>query len=126
LHNLLDNAVKYGPADQTISVGVRLDGDRAVITIDDEGAGVPAGERDVIWRPFRRGESDAARAVGGSGIGLSIVRDVVEHHGGTGRIEEAPGGGARFVLEFPGASRTRSDPPGLHRLAGTGRSVIPQ
>jgi signal transduction histidine kinase len=103
LLNLLDNAVKYGPAGQTITIRTRLDAGDCVMTVDDEGKGVAPEARRLIWEPFRRGADEAARAVGGSGIGLSIVRDVMEHHGGHAHVEEAPGGGARFVLRFPGA-----------------------
>jgi signal transduction histidine kinase len=72
--------------------------------VEDQGAGVPANERESVWRPFERGSDEAARAVGGSGIGQSIVRDIVDRHGGRARIEPGEAGGARFVLEFPGAA----------------------
>ena len=97
--NLLDNAVKYGPPNQTIVVGVREDSGSVVITVDDEGPGVADAERDRIWRPFARGE--AAVHNGGSGIGLTIVREVAESHGGRARVERAPSGGARFVVVLP-------------------------
>ncbi len=100
--NLLDNAVKYGPLDHTIVVGVRATGDQVDITVDDEGPGVDESERDRIWRPFARG--GAAVHNGGSGIGLTIVRDVAQSHGGSARVERAPGGGARFVVSLPVAS----------------------
>ncbi|MGH7616288.1 MAG: sensor histidine kinase, partial [Gemmatimonadaceae bacterium] len=87
--NLLDNAVKYGPMDQTISVGVRERLGTVTISVDDEGPGVADAERERIWRPFARG--DAAAHNGGSGIGLSIVREVAEAHGGHARVERAPG-----------------------------------
>jgi len=120
LHNLLDNAVKYGPAGQTITVTLRLEAGDAVIAVEDEGAGIGAEEREAVWQPFRRGRDSAARAVGGSGIGLSIVRDVIDHHGGSTHIEDVAGGGARFVVRLPGATRgreapdfeTRVEPPG--------------
>src|SRR5262249_48065267 len=97
--NLLDNAVKYGPAGQTVVVGVGERDRNAIITVDDEGPGVSDAERDRIWRPFARG--GAATHNGGSGIGLTIVRDVAESHGGHATIERAPGGGARFVVTLP-------------------------
>jgi signal transduction histidine kinase len=107
LHNLLDNAVKYGPAGQTITVTLRLEGGAAVLAVEDEGEGVEVEEREAVWQPFRRGRDGAARAAGGSGIGLSIVRDVIDHHGGSAHIESAAGGGARIVLWLPGATRGR-------------------
>jgi signal transduction histidine kinase len=112
LQNLLDNAVKYGPAGQTVRVGVALDGDTIVVSVDDQGGGVPAAERTAMWEPFRRGSDDAARTVGGSGIGLSIVRDVMNQHGGRAYITDAPGGGARFVLCLPGGARRRTEQTG--------------
>jgi len=95
--NLLDNAVKYGPVGQTVRVSVRSAEDRVVtITVDDEGAGIRESDRERIWRPFTRGT--AAVATGGSGIGLTIVREVAAAHGGTAHVESSPSGGARFVV----------------------------
>ncbi|HEV7594823.1 MAG TPA: HAMP domain-containing sensor histidine kinase [Gemmatimonadaceae bacterium] len=100
--NLLDNAVKYGPAGQTIRVKVELASSDIRIAVSDEGEGVKESERESIWRAFSRGA--AASAAAGSGIGLTIVRDVVTQHGGRVWVEDAPGGGARFVVTLP-ASR---------------------
>ena len=97
--NLLDNAIKYGPVDQTVRVSVETIPGNIRISVSDQGAGVKESERDLIWRPFSRGA--AASAAAGSGIGLTIVRDVVTQHGGRVWVEDAPGGGARFVITFP-------------------------
>jgi signal transduction histidine kinase len=95
--NLLDNAVKYGPAEQTVRVIVRAAEDGgALIAVEDEGPGVAVADRERIWRPFTRGSSTLAN--GGSGIGLTIVREVASAHGGTTYVESAPSGGARFVV----------------------------
>jgi signal transduction histidine kinase len=94
--NLLDNAVKYGPAGQTIRVSVRPDDEGATITVDDEGPGVAVSDRERIWRPFTRGATAVSN--GGSGIGLTIVREVAGAHGGSARVEANPSGGARFVV----------------------------
>jgi signal transduction histidine kinase len=103
LLNLLDNAVKYGPEQQTIVVQVdAIGGSGARITVQDAGPGVPATERERIWQPFERGSAASARAAGGSGIGLTVVREIAERHGGTARVEALAGPGARFVVEFPG------------------------
>jgi signal transduction histidine kinase len=100
LLNLLDNAVKYGPNEQTVRVSLAQRDGEAVLSVADEGPGVPVREREQIWTPFVRGA--AARAKGGSGIGLTIVRDVVEQHGGRCWVEPAsPNGGARFVVTLP-------------------------
>ena len=99
LVNLLDNAVKYGPVGQTVSVDVTMSGANAQIVVSDEGSGVPAGERESIWRPFARAKT--ATDAAGSGIGLTIVRDVVAQNDGKAWVESAPGGGARFVVSIP-------------------------
>ena len=104
LLNLLDNAVKYGRTDQTITVGIDRCDDRAVITVDDQGPGVPEEARTRIWQPYSRLASAAASAVAGTGIGLAVVRHLVNLHGGSSRVEDAPGGGARFVIELPNAA----------------------
>jgi signal transduction histidine kinase len=73
------------------------------VEVDDQGPGIPAGERTRVWQPFRRMERDADSATGGSGIGLSVVRELAMLHGGRTWVEDAPGGGARIVVELPGA-----------------------
>lgn len=104
LLNLLDNAVKYGPLEQRITVGLALFDDNARIWVDDEGPGVPAEDRDRVFGRFYRLSRDVDSPVGGSGIGLAIVRELVLLHGGRAWIEDAPGErGARVVVEFPGA-----------------------
>ena len=94
--NLLDNAVKYGPPGQTVRVTVRPEGQGVAIVVDDEGPGIPAADRDRIWRPFTRGSTAVSN--GGSGIGLTIVREVAAANGGSARVEASPTGGARFVV----------------------------
>ncbi len=103
LLNLLDNAVKYGPKGQTVRVAVQRDGSHVRLAVSDEGPGVPANERRRVWEPFVRGHNGKTRAVGGSGIDLTVVRDVVRRYGGDATIQDAPGGGARFVVRFPSA-----------------------
>ena len=103
LLNYLENAVKYGPAGQTIVAGTARSGDRVRVWVDDEGPGVPAARRERIWEPYYRLDREIDRVVGGSGIGLSVVRGLVARHGGRTWMEDAPGGGARFAAEFPSA-----------------------
>lgn len=99
LLNLLDNAAKYGPIGQTVRVEVRGNGKDVLLSVSDEGPGVPLSEREAVWRAFARGQSSTDQ--GGSGIGLTIVREVATQHGGRAWVEEAPGGGARFVVSLP-------------------------
>jgi signal transduction histidine kinase len=106
LLNLLDNAVKYGPAGQTVEVGLSIDGDTARVWVQDAGPGIPPKERERIFRPFARLGRDAESAVAGSGIGLAVVAQLAALHGGRVRVDEAPGGGARFTLELPARSES--------------------
>ena len=94
--NLLDNAVKYGPTGQTVRVSVRDTSEGVMIAVEDEGPGVAPDDRERIWRPFTRGSTTLAN--GGSGIGLTIVREVAGAHGGTACVESSASGGARFVV----------------------------
>jgi len=113
LVNLLDNAVKYGPSDQTITVGLDPADGKARIRVEDQGPGIPAGERERIWDRFWRLERDRGSAVAGTGIGLSVVRELVALHGGRAWAEEGRGGnGARFVLELPLAAQPEAAPEG--------------
>ena len=103
--NLLDNAVKYGPSVQTVTVGTSTDGARVRVWVDDEGQGIPARERERVWNSFYRLDRDASSSVAGSGIGLYVVRELARLHGGDAWVEDAPGGGARFVIELDAAER---------------------
>jgi signal transduction histidine kinase len=102
LLNLLDNAVKYGPRGQTIRVRVeRGEKAGARVVVEDEGPGIPPGERERVFERFHRLERESERAVAGTGIGLAVVRDLVTRLGGRVRAEAAAGGGARMVVELP-------------------------
>jgi len=124
LVNLLDNAVKYGPADQTITVGLDAGDGKARIRVEDQGPGIPAAERERIWDRFWRLERDRGSAVAGTGIGLSVVRELVALHGGRAWAEEGRGGmGARFVLELPLAGQPQAAPGGAPMRADLGATA---
>jgi len=110
LLNLLDNAVKYGPPGQTVVVRVELRGLALRVSVDDRGPGVPWEERGRVWEPYRRLARDAEGATGGSGIGLAVVKDLVELHGGRVGVGQAPEGGARFWFELPYAMHAGPSP----------------
>ncbi len=109
--NLLDNALKYGPRGQTVTVAANRAGPMIRITVADEGPGVPEKDREKIWERFHRLKRDRGNHEGGSGIGLAVVRDVVMRHGGTCRVENHEGRGARFVIELPAADSDPEDIP---------------
>ena len=101
--NLLDNALKYGPPAQTITLGAGEWGARVRLWVEDEGPGIPSRDRERVWLPFLRLHRDRNGASGGSGIGLAVVRELAELHGGTAWIETGRRGGALVVVELPGA-----------------------
>jgi signal transduction histidine kinase len=103
LLNLLDNALKYGPARQRITVGAALYDDTARVWVDDEGPGIPPHARERVFESFYRLPQEAMKRTAGSGIGLAVVRALAREHNGSVWVEAAPGGGARFVVQFPGA-----------------------
>jgi signal transduction histidine kinase len=98
LLNLLDNAVKFGPADEPITVALEAKDGAARLSVEDRGQGVAASDRDRIFQPFERGGAPGA---GGAGIGLAVVHRIVYEHHGTVWVEDRPGGGARFVVVLP-------------------------
>ena len=101
LINLLSNAFKFTPPGGRVSCALRgLEG-RAQLVVEDTGPGVPANMRELIFERFRQVDSGINRQFGGTGLGLAIARDFVRLHGGTLRVDEPPGGGARFVMEVP-------------------------
>jgi signal transduction histidine kinase len=102
LLNLLDNAVKYGPVGQEVLVSLEPSVNRrsARIIVEDQGPGIPQEHRDKVWEPFYRLDRDAESAVAGSGIGLSVVRELARRHGGEATIEESTRG-TRFVVVLP-------------------------
>src|SRR2546425_831880 len=97
--NLIDNAVKYTPAGGRVDVEVARDGDRALLRVRDMGAGIPADELPRIWDRLFRG--DTSRTERGLGLGLSLVKAIVEAHGGTVDVESATGRGSTFSVSLP-------------------------
>jgi signal transduction histidine kinase len=97
--NLADNAIKYGTRAHLAS---RIDDTDFVLTIDDDGPGIPREMRSAMLEPFSRLEISRSRATGGAGLGLSIARGLTEAHGGSLTIEDGPtGAGARIILRVP-------------------------
>lgn len=97
--NLLRNAIKY--AKSKIVISAEVVGDRICLHVDDDGIGIPPEERKRVFYAFTRLDRSRDRATGGYGLGLAIVRLVLEQHGGSATVEESPLGGARFTLSWP-------------------------
>jgi signal transduction histidine kinase len=102
--NLLENAIRHTPAGTAVALAVGESGDAALLSVSDDGPGLPAGMENEVFDRFVRGEGPADRSSRngiGTGLGLSIVRAVAVAHGGTVRATGADGGGARFEVRLP-------------------------
>jgi len=99
LCNLLENAAKYTPPGSLIAIRARHHDERVTIAVEDEGPGLPPGREDSLFEKFARGRAESA--VAGVGLGLAIVRAIVEAHEGRVTAENRPGGGACFLIELP-------------------------
>jgi signal transduction histidine kinase/DNA-binding NarL/FixJ family response regulator len=118
LANLLSNALKFTPMGCGVEVRLEQHGTRARIAVRDTGVGIPADVLPYIFDPFRQADSSSTRAHGGLGLGLAIVRHLVELHRGTVRAESAgKGEGATFVIDLPRLVKGRDTESG--RLRGS-------
>ncbi len=99
LANLLDNAVKYTPAGGRIEIAATRDGSDAVLSVSDTGIGITPDELPHIFERLYRG--DKSRSARGLGLGLSLVKAIVEAHGGGVTVHSSPGSGTRFDLRLP-------------------------
>ena len=100
-NNLLSNAVKYSPGDSVIKVGAAIEGGRAVVTVEDTGLGIPAGDVDRLFERYFRGSN--VSGIVGTGVGLNLVKMVVDLHGGDILVESAEGKGSKFTVRLPTA-----------------------
>lgn len=101
LFNLLSNAFKFTQPGGTITVKLAADNEHAVIRVQDNGPGIPADFREVVFDSFRQYEGSANRHFAGTGLGLAIVREFAQLHSGKVTLAEAPGGGALFIVDLP-------------------------
>jgi signal transduction histidine kinase/ActR/RegA family two-component response regulator len=112
--NLLTNAIKFTPAGGRVELTVERRGDEALVRVTDTGAGIPAEFLPFVFDRFRQADSSSRRSYGGLGLGLSIVKQLVEMHGGSVAVESAgEGRGAAFTVRLPiapGAQRAGSAP----------------
>ncbi len=102
LRNLLENAAAYTAAGGTITVAVRAQDKRTIeVSVTDTGQGIPAEELPFIFERFYRVDKSRTRATGGSGLGLTITKRLVEAHGGKITAQSEPGKGSRFSFTLP-------------------------
>ena len=99
--NLLSNAIKHNPDGCTVHVNLKQDGDEAVLSVRDEGDGIPPDMLPHVFERFFRADKARSRADGSTGLGLSITKAIVEAHGGTITAQSTPGQGSEFVVRLP-------------------------
>ncbi len=113
LANLVQNAIAYSDAHARVAVTTRLeaseDGDTVALAVSDNGIGIPAEEQARVFERFYRVDYARSRATGGTGLGLTIVKEIAEGHGGTIEVWSKPGSGSTFTLRLPAAPRPGGD-----------------
>lgn len=101
LSNLLSNAIKYSPPRTTVVIAAEISHTGILISVQDQGYGIPEASRERIFEKFYRLERDASSDVIGTGLGLPLVKEIVEQHGGRITFESAPGSGSTFTIHLP-------------------------
>lgn len=110
VYNLMTNAVKYSNADTEVTVRCITEGDRVRISVQDQGIGMDARELRQIFQKFYRTKRAEASGEKGTGIGLSIVEEIVQHHGGKMEVTSQPGRGSCFTVVLPAHTRAPQPP----------------
>jgi len=104
LHNLIANAVQYSPKGSRVGIGVNVSDSVVEIAVTDQGVGIAETDLDRVFERFFRSDPARSRHTGGSGLGLSIVKHVVQNHGGEVRLWSQMGNGSTFTMRLPEAS----------------------
>jgi two-component system phosphate regulon sensor histidine kinase PhoR len=108
--NLVDNALKYAPDGQVVSVAVRQKNETVEIHVTDQGMGIPPEDRRRIFERFVRGKSALGKQVRGSGIGLALVMHIAEAHGGSVWVQDSAPNGSTFVLTLAATRKPHPHP----------------
>jgi len=108
LINLLNNAIKYSPEHKAITVSVRRELDRVLLSVSDRGMGIPRSEHRRIFEKFYRVETSLVHTTKGSGLGLALVQHITEAHGGHVELSSTPGEGSTFTLSLPVPAEPRA------------------
>ena len=101
LTNLLSNAIKYSPTNDVVTVSLYSDGVNGIITVADNGSGVSSDVKNTIFEKFTQSNSKTTKAVGGTGLGLALVKYIVDEHGGEVSFESKAGVGTCFIVKIP-------------------------
>jgi signal transduction histidine kinase len=101
LSNLIGNAIKYSPEGGLIRVGGWAEAEHVQVFVSDEGIGIPASEQERIFDRFARVDSSLTRQMPGAGLGLFLVKAVIEAHGGRVWVDSRPGQGSTFYFTLP-------------------------
>ena len=101
LFNLTENAIKYNRTGGSVEVSVEREGGQAAIRVRDTGPGIAEEYRDSIFQPFFRVDKSRSRAMGGVGLGLALVQEIVRLHGGTVRVEQSADTGTTILVTLP-------------------------
>jgi len=100
-HNLLNNAIKYSPGGGKVAISIAVEETHALITVHDEGLGIPAAALPHLFKRFYRAPSSMSQQIGGTGIGLYVVKEIVTNHGGTVEVSSTEGLGSSFTVYLP-------------------------
>ena len=128
LRNLIDNAIRYSPANTRVGIGVRAKEGLVAISVTDQGEGLSAEDQERVFERFYRVDSARSRHTGGTGLGLSIVKHVASNHGGEVTLWSQPGQGSTFTLRLPemeAQSGADEDPAADASVAGAADGAAP-
>ncbi|WP_239014944.1 sensor histidine kinase [Archangium violaceum] len=121
--NLLENALKYSPGDSTVRVTMDVRGDFALLSVADEGIGIPRDQQEQLFERYFRARNVSVTSYGGLGLGLYISRDIVERHGGRIWVESEVGRGSTFYVALPLLSAASPTPPEPRPPTGSSQQV---